>query len=77
MAALQPELMDGSRNVRIAAAHALVATLDTNSPAGRDYLNYLNRGADQPLGQLAIGDFEKRPFFPPPALTMPSLTLYC
>ena len=58
MAALQPELMDGSRNVRIAAAHVLVATLDTNSPAGRDYLNFLNRGADQPLGQLAIGDFE-------------------
>jgi Flp pilus assembly protein TadD len=57
IAALRPRLQDDSRNVRVATARELVATLDTNSEAGRDYLNFLNLNADQPLGQLAIGDF--------------------
>jgi Flp pilus assembly protein TadD len=51
-------LWDPFRNVRVAAARQLVATLDTNSPAGRDCLNFLAHGADQPLGQLQIADFE-------------------
>jgi Flp pilus assembly protein TadD len=58
--ALQPMLQDPYRNVRVAAARLLVATLDTNSPAGKDYLRFLDHVADQPLGQLQIGDFELR-----------------
>ncbi|MGA9874319.1 MAG: tetratricopeptide repeat protein [Solirubrobacteraceae bacterium] len=57
IAALRPELQDPSRNVRVVTAQQFAATLDTNSLAGQDYLNFLNHGADQPLGQLAMGDF--------------------
>jgi Flp pilus assembly protein TadD len=58
LAALQPLLNDPSRNVRIATAQQLGATLDTNSLAGRDYLHSMAHNADQPLGQLQIGLFE-------------------
>lgn len=57
-AALQTGLQDRSRNVRVAAARPLVATLDTNSLAGADYLRFMDHVADQPLGQMQIGDFE-------------------
>lgn len=57
-AALQPLLQDPVRNVRVEAARQLVATLDTNSLAGRDYLRFLDHVADQPLGQLQRGVFE-------------------
>ncbi len=50
-------LADPSRNVRVAAAWALRATLDTNSPAGRELKRYLDHNADQPSGQLQQGVF--------------------
>ena len=59
-AALQPALADASRNVRIAAAMQLAATLDVHSRAGQEYLSFLDRGADQPLGQVQLGDFAAR-----------------
>ncbi len=58
VAALQPELKDPSRNVRIETARHLAAALDTNSPAGREYLRFLDHASDQPLGQLQTGVFE-------------------
>ena len=50
-------LGDPSRNVRIAAAWALRAELDTNSTAGQELLHYLNINADQPSGQMQKGAF--------------------
>lgn len=50
-------LADPSRNVRINAAWALRAELDTNSPAGRDLLHFLDLTADQPVGQMQEGAF--------------------
>ena len=58
VAALQPKLKDASRNVRIETARHLVALLDTNSLAGREYLQFLDHVSDQPLGQLQTGVFE-------------------
>ena len=55
--ALQPKLSDALRNVRIAAAWALRATLDLESPAGRDLQRMLDYNADQPTGQLQLGAF--------------------
>lgn len=60
-AALRPLLQDASRNVRVTVARVFAATLDTNSLAGKDYLNFLAHNADQPLGQLQLAVFaEKR-----------------
>ena len=56
--ALQPKLADPLRNVRIAAALALRATLDLNSPAAADLKRFLEINADQPAGQLQLGAFE-------------------
>lgn len=50
-------LADPSRNVRINAAWALRAELDTNSIAGRELLHYLDINADQPSGQMQKGAF--------------------
>ncbi len=50
-------LADPSRNVRINAAWALRADLDTNSAAGRELLHYLDFNADQPNGQMQEGAF--------------------
>lgn len=58
VAALQPRLQDASRNVRIEAARHLAAALDTNSPAGREYLRFLDHASDQPLGQMQSGVFK-------------------
>lgn len=58
MEAFQSALKDVSRNVRVEAARHLAATLDTNSLAGGEYLDFLNRVSDQPLGQLQTGVFE-------------------
>lgn len=55
---LQPMLQDKSRNVRIEAARHLQASLDTNLPAGQDYMRFLEHVTDQPLGQLQNGIFE-------------------
>jgi tetratricopeptide (TPR) repeat protein len=50
-------LTDPLRNVRINAAWALRGDLDTNSPAGRELLHYLDFNADQPNGQMQKGAF--------------------
>ena len=50
-------LADPSRDVRINAAWALRADLDTNSPAGRELLHFLDLTADQPAGQMQQGAF--------------------
>lgn len=55
--AIRKLLADPSRNVRISAAWALRAELDTNSTAGRDLLHYLDINADQPSGQMQKGAF--------------------
>ena len=56
--AIQQKLADPLRNVRVAAAWALRATLDTNSPAAADLRRFLEVNADQPTGQLQLGAFE-------------------
>jgi tetratricopeptide (TPR) repeat protein len=56
-AALQARLKDDARNVRIAAAWSLRATVDTNSPAGIELQHYLDLNADEPVGQLNKGNF--------------------
>lgn len=56
--AIQPKLADPLRNVRVAAAWALRATLDLNSPAAADLKRFLEINADQPTGQLQLGGFE-------------------
>jgi len=50
-------LADPSRSVRVTAALALAAQLDLNSPAGRDLLQMLDQNADQPAGQMQLGNF--------------------
>jgi len=55
--ALQARLNDSARNVRIAAAWSLRATVDTNSPAGLELQHYLDLNADEPVGQLNKGNF--------------------
>jgi tetratricopeptide (TPR) repeat protein len=57
-AALQTCLNDSSRNVRVMAAQALAATLETNSLAGSELLHMLEHGADQPAGQMQLGVFQ-------------------
>lgn len=57
---LQPRLQDSSRNICTDTAWHLIATLDTNSLAGLDYLNFLDFDADQPVCQLQIGAFEAK-----------------
>jgi tetratricopeptide (TPR) repeat protein len=55
--ALRARLVDPVRCVRVDAAWALHATLDTNSIAGRDLMNYLAQSGDQPSGALQRGVF--------------------
>jgi len=56
-AALRARLEDPVRSVRVEAAWTLRASLDTNSPAARDLLSFLDSSADQPGGQLQRGEF--------------------
>jgi len=49
---LAPMLNDSSRNVRVAAAWALRATVDLQSQAGKDLQRMLDLEADQPDGQF-------------------------
>ncbi len=56
--AIQSKLADPLRNVRISAAWALRATLDTNSPAAADLKKFLDINADQPTGQMQLGAYE-------------------
>ena len=46
--ALRRRLNDPSRNVRLAAAWSLRASLDPASPAGRELRHFLEVSADQP-----------------------------
>jgi tetratricopeptide (TPR) repeat protein len=55
--AVQARLKDSARNVRIAAAWSLRATLDENSPAGIELQHYLDINADEPVGQLNKGNY--------------------
>jgi tetratricopeptide (TPR) repeat protein len=54
-AALNNRLTDPSRNVRVAAAQALLPTLNLESLAGSEYLHMLQHNADQPAGQMQLG----------------------
>jgi tetratricopeptide (TPR) repeat protein len=55
--ALEKRLADNIRSVRIAAAGPFVPTLDPNSQAGKDLLNYLAVNADQPAGAMQLGSY--------------------
>jgi predicted CXXCH cytochrome family protein len=54
--ALSARLEDPVRSVRVAAAWALRANLDTNCRAARDLDLFLDSNADQPGGQLQMGE---------------------
>ena len=56
--AIEPMLDDAVRNVRVAAAWALRDHLDLESTAGKELLHMLNLNADQPSGQMQLGQFE-------------------
>ena len=56
-AAVKNLLRDKSRNVRVAAAWALRASLETNSPAGQDLLRHFAQTGDQPGGLMQQGTF--------------------
>ncbi len=62
ISALTRKLDDESRSVRIAAAWVLRGSIDPNSRAGRELLEYLRQSADQPSGQfrLAVYYFARR-----------------
>ena len=55
---LKPLLEDPSRNVRVAAAWAMVATVDPVSKAGSELVHMLSLSADQPTGQMQLGQYE-------------------
>jgi tetratricopeptide (TPR) repeat protein len=50
-------LNDPARSVRVAAAWALRDTVDLNSAAGKDLQHMLQLNADQPSGQMQLGQF--------------------
>jgi len=56
--AIEPMLDDAVRNVRVAAAWALRDHLDLESTAGKELLHMLKLNADQPSGQMQLGQFE-------------------
>jgi tetratricopeptide (TPR) repeat protein len=55
--AMKRLLGDPVRSVRVAAAWALRPSLDTHSTAGKDLRRMLDFNADQPLGQVQMGEF--------------------
>ncbi|MEI6176793.1 MAG: tetratricopeptide repeat protein, partial [Verrucomicrobiota bacterium] len=55
--AIKPLLDDPSRSVRIAAAWALVPTLDLNSRAGKELVHMLDLNSDQPTGRMQLSQF--------------------
>ncbi len=55
--AVTPMLDDPIRSVRVAAAWALVDTLDLNSKAGKELVHMLDHNADQPLGRMQLSQF--------------------
>ena len=56
-AALLPLLEDTSRSVRVAAAWALVDTLDLNTKAGKELVHMLDHSSDQPTGRMQLSQF--------------------
>ena len=54
---IRQRLDDPVRNVRVSAAWALRATLDSTSNAGSDLLLSLRVNADQPIGQMQAGAY--------------------
>jgi tetratricopeptide (TPR) repeat protein len=56
-ATLHRLLADPVRSVRVEAAWALRARLDTNSPAGKDLARHLLQNSDQPGGLMQMGVF--------------------
>ncbi len=54
---LEPLLLDESRSVRVAAAWALVDTLDLTSTAGRELTHMLDLTSDQPTGRMQLSQF--------------------
>ena len=58
VSALRQALNDPVRSVRLAAAWALRATLDIQSPAGRELQQALDVDADQPTGQFRAAMFQ-------------------
>ncbi len=57
VAALSARLDDPVRAVRIAAAWSLRGGLDLDSRAGTDLKNFLDENADEPAGQMQLGEF--------------------
>jgi tetratricopeptide (TPR) repeat protein len=55
--AIKPLLDDPLRSVRVAAAWALVATLDLTSKAGRELTHMLDLNSDQPTGRMQLSQF--------------------
>lgn len=55
--AIEPLLEDPIRSVRVAAAWALIETLDLSSKAGRELVHMLDHNADQPLGRMQLSQF--------------------
>jgi len=55
---LKPLLDDPVRNVRVATAWAMVATVDPESKAGSELTHMLSLSADQPTGQMQLGQYE-------------------
>jgi tetratricopeptide (TPR) repeat protein len=55
--ALRRHLEDPVRSVRLSAALGLRARVDPASTAGRELDYYLNHHADQPVGQLQLGNY--------------------
>jgi len=56
-AAIEPLLDDEMRSVRVAAAWALVDTLDLTSRAGRELSHMLDINSDQPTGRMQLSQF--------------------
>lgn len=56
-AAIKPLLEDPIRSVRVAAAWALVDTLDLHSKAGKELIHMLDHNSDQPLGRMQLSQF--------------------
>jgi predicted CXXCH cytochrome family protein len=57
VAALDSRLDDPVRVVRVAAAWSLRGSLDIHSAAGQDLQTFLNENADEPAGQMQLGEF--------------------
>ena len=55
--ALRTRLNDPIRSIRIAAAWSLRGELDTNSQAGKDLIFFMAQNADEPSGQMQMGEF--------------------